>query len=802
MISKKSIAKGLITLLLTSSLLAFTEDFTDLTLVANAQEPQATSVAFDESFIPFRSFIPKYLSINSSVKSNTIKGLWLKLFDEQKANPNWSQKYYIDSSCDYIGLGAQRESFKDMDFARATGDFDAFLGNTIEANPEFLLELISSPEYNWIIQNKLANPSSYSYFAKAMSNLTKNYNYIGHDKDSDDNILKKYSYGSQTFDIWMLTSLAYLYEGDRSETYLSNEQVEWLKSYQRWLYEDYVTNGENSLAKKYPSIYELIARSSDAANNYLGKGQEFFDYVIATKKGAGAWLNLNDEIDIQGLDEIDDLASLFNTSAGWCGGERNDCRDHDACTEKAKKVDILAMKLHENPKAMEYISNNESVYAIHGESEKEQNTWFFRYHVKHSDAGIPIPTIPGLVNVIAGGNRATAISSIDQYRGTCDGVQCANASTTARIYLKDLLYDETVRPNGAKNPQNITWSYSGNNAYYYSANGGYDSYSTAKVPEVSVSDTSITYERLKDKKGNYINSFKFNLTNLRTEEQLKNAYIQITAYDGSFCNSRGWEGGPGNWSTYFSCSAQVTFGNPVIEDKADDCDITEHVFNDASIQWNDDYTSATITYSCEKNPIHHKDVQTTTKITSETVDGMIIYTAVDDRENTYTEKVPIEGSAGKGYVTIQLTPQNCTNNYRSITSSEVIVPGGAQSDMRPPRYTASKASIDGVINKNIIPLGAKKIEFSYVASEYLEQLKINIHSESGKIIGQAFVPSGSGSGKVTAILFANSDANIRNSYVTFTGSASTIHHRNDYWYAGQPAPSTATIGITEMKVYY
>lgn len=820
MSKKRKILKHVITIVITVTMLFATNSYSGLTLQVMAEENSTDiqqSSSTDKNFVPMRSFIPRYLSFNSSVQSNTIKGLWEKLFYEESINPDWSKKYYAGADSDYIGLGGMLKSFNGINFAADSSDFDAFFGNTLEANPEFLGELLSidgyaklQPKYyannaaqiqnlmQEIIFNKMSNPSVYKYFAKSFARLTADGLYIGDSNNSDNNILKNLTYQNQSFDIWALTCLASLYEGNGNETYLSQKQVSWLQSYQKWLYDNYVDSPENSLATKYASIYELIARSTYASNNYRGKGQEFFNHVVNSKKGIGVWLNQNDNISISGLEEVDDLVSLFNTSSGWCGGVKTNCRNHDSCISKALLVDKLALAVHDNSVAMNYIQNNDIVYTVHGAKVTDQNSWLFRYHIKHSHDGIPMEPMQKVVTIVSGGNRATASSSVNMYRGHTDGVVVANASATGRVYIKDILYDEKTNPKGAKNPQNITVTYGGEgqlNCQKASTNNSYSEATYTMSPSISVNDPSITYVSVG------ANSYKFDLTNIVSEEQLRNAYVQITAYAGSSCNSRGATPEGDNTYTVY-CAARVGFYDPIVEDKPDDCDLNGHDFDRASIEWSDDYDQATITYSCSHNRIHHSDVQITTNITSEMNDGFIVYTAVDNRENTYTKRVKINGQVGDGFTNISLSPENASGYYKTITNSEVIVPGGAQSDMCPPRYTSAQVRISGNIKSGSIPLGASKIVFHYVVSEHLEDLKIYIYSENGKIIGQAVVPSGSFSGSVTAIIFSNSDLSLRGSYVAFSGSASSTHWRHDYWYSGQPAPATATLGITGMTVYY
>ncbi|MCR5101306.1 MAG: hypothetical protein K6B41_08110 [Butyrivibrio sp.] len=430
-------------------------------LVASAEGSTTFTVA-DESFIPTRSFYPYYISVNSSCTSKLVKDLWARLlYEERNFNtlPNkgsytsWSNEYYT-SDANYIGIGGTSVNWKGKVFSTDTGDFDAFLGNSLEANPEMFGQFLGLPGYENsdyvkgydtfrnIFQEKLSKPEIYKNFSKSIVALTKDGKYL-------DGSSASVSYNGETFSYWILCALAYYYEGDGSETYLSNTQAQWLENQAPNLVNRYVSSGAtafngskwvasgNSLAGKYEPVYNLCARSSAGVNN-ASKNKEFFNYVVASGHGAGAFLNKHNSINIAGLSDIDDMVSLFNLSDGWCGGlcaSGSGCSSHTgACNAitkasckpvnqggKATAKDVICVQLHKNSTAEGFLLSNESIKNAYGTDASKSETWQYRHRVKHMGlTGSQVPTDKVAVDAV----RAT--NSIPDPDSSRQGNYCPN----------------------------------------------------------------------------------------------------------------------------------------------------------------------------------------------------------------------------------------------------------------------------------------------------------------------------------------------------------------------------------------
>ncbi len=826
----KKLIRNFISLVMAFLLLFLANDYSGITMVVQAKEEVP---AFDENFIPFRSFIPRYLSINSSVKSKTIKYLWKKLLHEEALDPAWSTKYYVDNSTDYIGLGGIEKSFSGITFATDSRDFDAFFGNSIVANPELFQELMASEEFAPIIYSKLIDPITYPFFAKSMAELTFQGLYLGDSSTSSDNILKNYTYNNLSFDILMLNCLASLYEGDGTETYLSSIQVNWLMSYERFLYDDYADNKEASLAFKYPAIYDLIARSADASNDYRQLGQEFFDYVISSERGAGPWLSQNININIEGLQKKDNIISLFNSAEGWCGGNdaSNNCSNKQECIEKASENDKFALALSKSTHAMTYIKNNSATNSAYGLSQYDAKGWQYRYRIKHtkwpvdSNGNIIATNIVPMNRVVnsSGGGRAVAKSWGSIYRGMGDGMVVANTSTYQTLYLKNILPSD-ANPNGVANPHEIIIP-----IYYEGAvnthvsvgpkNAGDSlSHNTTTYSDYSITysdgiiykgTTSIDYYGLGGENPNTPHTtvlyYQFDTSNLKDLNSLNNAYIQIRATAGCGTDS---VNGPGantyeGSTSYAYCNVG---GMPTIFVKSpvDDCDLNGHDYTGEAI-FNQDNTDATIIYTCSKDSTLEKEHTLTyhvseSDITTKTQNGVTTYTVVGKSGESYTKNVGLDDETNL-FTEVPLSPNNATNYYQSNYSDKVIYHGGGilQSNLTRSQ-TSADAKINGAITAGSIPLGAKRLVFHFTASEKLEELNIKVLSETGKIIGQCFTTDNTG--KCEIKILNTSDAALKNCYVVFSGHASTFHTKNDLWWNPGAAPSTATIGITSMEIYY
>lgn len=833
-----------------------------ITVTAAESAVTTTDTGFSENFIPTRSFYPSYLSKNASQKSTTIKKIWERLFYEEWKNPNWSKAqskggYYVNETTDYHSLGEGPKSFEGKNFAKDSKDFDAFLGQSLISNKEFLGELVGLPGYAPIesklhpnettnIQNlmknivytKLTNPETYQYFAKAMAELTADGAYIGvntvdkagHVVKGCNNLLKDVSYNGQPFDIWMLSCLAFLYEGDGSETYLNDAQVAWLKSYQRYLYDDYVDNGANSLAKKYPSIYELIARSTDASNNYRGYGQEFFNYVVDSKQGGGAWLNQNTNINVANLEQVDNLAEMFKFAIGWCGGFENEntCRDHASCIHKMTDYDKFAMALKNNTTALYYINANETVSATFGKSINDQNGYQYRYMVKHTR---PLDnTNPNSLNIpmnnlmISKGNtRQTAKSWHSSFHGEGTGVAVAYAHLLTTLNLKDILPSDS-NPDGVSNPQFIIIGIYAEGEYACKmtkdppTNGNTNSHSVSRkkdfkitcsegidpIGEVKFKD----YEALggvptKNKK-NVTKFYKFDVSGLTDVSMLEAAKIQISVGASSSADATNAAGSSSpEGATYYTYARVDAMPTVFVESPINDCDINEHSYN-GSIKWGENYSTATITYTCRKDNTldkSHNMILTSPVITHDTINGITTHKAIGAYGETYRMVVNKDNRKPMEPAKVILNDSNASNYKDNDYGAIVINPMGSGPNDIHYGYTHASVKLhNGSLRKGHIPLGVKKIEIYYTASEVLEELIFYVKSGNGKTIGYAYVTSNTG--KVTINLSDTSDKALTDSYIDFDGSAYTKHELNDYWWNGQPAPSSAKLSVDKILMYF
>ncbi|MCR4830778.1 MAG: hypothetical protein K5883_04925 [Pseudobutyrivibrio sp.] len=460
-----------------------------------AQAANSTYTLENESFIPSRSFYPYYISIYSSCKSNLIKGIWERVLYEENNYSSynnkgtygtWAQEYYTGAAVNYISSNGASTSWQNINFSTNSGDFDIFLGNTLEANPEMLGEMlglrgytaVSSKTgqysqaslldtYRKVIYEKLASPEKYKSFAKSMVSLTKYGKYLS------DGALSSAAYNGKTFDYWMLCTLAYFYEGDGSETYLSQKQVAWLENYAPTLVNEYVGSGATSfngvnwipsgtsLAGKYKPIYNLIARSSAGVNN-SAKNKEFFNYVVSSGTGAGTWLNRHNSINIARLNNFDNLTNLFAFSDGWCGGlcANVTCHSHtatcyklDNCKSMANSNDLICVQLHRNPTADDFLKSNQSILNVYGADANQSDTWQFRHRVKHtnySNSGSETKSIRAAEYADGAGIRVKMIED-------ADGQEWEYVKTTAVIDLAKVLAN-----SNAPQTVSVTFFYEGN----------------------------------------------------------------------------------------------------------------------------------------------------------------------------------------------------------------------------------------------------------------------------------------------------------------------------------------------------
>ena len=795
----------------------------------------------DMTFIPFRDQIPYYLSTNSDSKSELVKKLWAKLFYEEL---NWSsgQSFY-DSNYDawwkkykgttYIGLDGQQKNISGQ-ITYSTGDFEAFIGNTLEANPEFLGQLLGLPDYEPLstdengitfLRNVIGKYLLYSshptrfdkYFVNSIVNLTKDGKYL------DENLSTVYCNGIRA-DYCMLSTLASRYRKTNlaGQQYLSKAQIEWIESYQLELYDSYTKGSSNTLKKlvsKNANLYDLIARSSYAANNRNKYGNIFFNYVVNSGKGAGAWLNLNNNINIPAMAGVDDLVSLFNLSDGWCGNSSNSsCYNHTNCINKATTNDIIAYALYRSAPALSYIRTNTKTGAAFGLNNKDENGWWYRYTVKHTKWSESTGTSTVQAINAASGKSERAVCHSQMSKHTGNGLVTCSAGTSITVYTKDLLYNASTK-TGSNAPKSVTigvWyeasrpgvehsaraykansNNKNNDSTEYIKNISFD-YSTGIIPpEAGVSEYNYTGSK-PDTYGaiSAYRYYTFDLQNLNYT-QLQNGYITINTAASNFAYATARE--TEEWA-YASCGAMPTV---YVTCPLPDCDINGHNFDTRYPTWASDHSYVNITYTCSKDTTHSKTVRIN-NITASTSKGLITYKAIGAYNEPYTTVVSAGGTEVSVTSSVKLSSSNATDYYSSVTSSD-IEESHQSAGMYGGLYTTSAiATIKGSVVKGIIPVGVRKITFNYVASEKMDELLIAVHSSSGKIIGRGGTnvtnSINKSNGTVTINLNASSDLDLYNSYITITGKASSTHTNS--MTQGKPSPATATIGVTGMIFTY
>ena len=812
----------------------------------------------DESFIPSRSFYPYYISIYSSCKSNLIKGMWERVLYEEtnfgahknKGNyGSWASEYYADADTNYISTNGISTSWPNINFSSNTGDFDIFLGNTLEANPEMLGEMLGlngytaitskSGEYSQaslldtyrnIFCNKLSNPTSFKGFANAMLALTKNGKYL------TDGALKSAVYNGKSFDYWMLCTLGSFYEGDGNETYLSNTQVNWLESYTSVLLNEYINsgtkafNGTNwiptgtSLAGKYKSIYNLIARSSAGVNN-SSKNKEFFNYVVASGTGAGVWLNKHNSINVPNLNTVNDLASLFSFSDGWCGGlcSGATCHSHtatcfnpDNCRKLATGNDVIAVQLHRNSVAEDFIKSNPQLINVYGDNADKSGTWQYRHKVKHTHYNNNSASQTKAIYA-ADGNISTG--KLDDMDG---GQEWINLRSTAVIDLAKVLANTnapqrvtltfwyTDQKNNNNTPKDFDvathWEASSPNVFivnptylHYTGLNSKDSpdgnkYQTgedAGYPSMYIGNENPAQWYVDPEDGYNYKCYEFDISNL-SEDELRNGWIKVTNHS-QIHGTRGDEyGGTGPMHI-------VT-----VDDAINDCDINGHnwqVKNASDVVWAGDYSSVNITYTCEKR-ISEKISYSAKTTAVKSADGKYItYKAQGVKGEPYS-RVTKSTAGGAGLTkTIQINP-NITVNHAPTSdqhsSSTVIYPGGAKSTSV---WTQANSRIKFCI-PNQIPAGTQKVQIYFYASEKLDNLDIQILS-NGKTIGQGSSSKTStfdaANGIVTIPLIKTSDEYLNNAYINITGDAQSHH---EVPRGNTPSTATTKIGVTKMVLYF
>ena len=275
------------------------------TLGINAYAKEQEIYTINESFIPSRSFIPQYLTMYSGFKSDLMKKLWEKVIYEEatwsnEKNPDGTQKYpwYTNgmsswtakygANSTFTGLGGVTHKAAEYpSISNDKTDFDAFFALALKTNPEFLGELLGLKGYSSVstvaygnknlasplsttrnmISSHLKNPGDYKYFTEAITELTKNGDYLNNSS------LRDITIDGIQLDYLFLNSLAsqYRMKDEQGQLILSATQIKWIEdNYQEPLYNAYTKGNDGHLKKMvndYPALFDLIARSKYAANN-------------------------------------------------------------------------------------------------------------------------------------------------------------------------------------------------------------------------------------------------------------------------------------------------------------------------------------------------------------------------------------------------------------------------------------------------------------------------------------------------------------------------------------------------------
>ncbi len=804
---------------------------------------EASDFTIDETFAPTRNYIPQYLSMYSGFRSDLMKKLWEKVIYEEanwngeklpdgtpkypwftKKYSTWTKKY--GHSATYTGLGGTSKKAEDLSsISYDSTDFDAFFAVALKTNPEFLGELLGLSGYDAVstvaygnpnlsspldatrkmVTAHFKNPANYTHFTDAVIELTSDGTYLNNPS------LKEISIDGIRLDYLFLTTLAakYRVKNFEGEFVLSNTQIHWIEdNYQKPLYDAYTLNNNQALknlVQSYPSLYDLIARSKYAANNVNGYGQIFFNYVVDSKIGGGTFLNLNDSINIAGLNDIDDIAGLFTVSAGWCKGVESShvCYNHTNCVNNGTAGDYIATMLSKNSTAKNYILANNVTKTAFGVD--NYSGWRNRYRIKHTKySGTPTDTLRfnNISYNYSTDGRRTCESTSPGYGMGGPRTSCSSTTTIA-VPLGRL--PESVRGT----LQRITvYSASRGTNWNYGA-GGYGLHMdvafrgfSSNNPKVRFLDMALpthtnsngsTYTwpdtvQLSNPERDiaYVIPTVFDVSDLNDEE-MKNCviYVTVMAIDGAYHES-------GDGGTDRGTALSTTLGYVDCECTIDDCDINGHKYEGEAF-FSEDYSSATIKYNCETNRLHTAE-ETVTDIT-EVIDGNLkTYVAKGSMGSSFSSgKINI--ATGEAYTdkTIVINNDTATGTFASTgTNNERVYPEGSVSN-----YTFKKAvtNVDASIKSGIIGPGVKSVSVDVSASADLEDLQIIIYAADSTPIGRSsFKNSGE---RFTAYLKYKDNEHLDGAYMKITGRSSTRNEERFTPLVGGPEPATA---VTRLKL--
>ncbi|QFJ53898.1 hypothetical protein [Pseudobutyrivibrio xylanivorans] len=821
-----------------------------LTVAFSLALPTTSHIVYAEStntFVPFRNYIPAYLAKNSDTTSELVTKLWAKLFYEESTwspNSNQGKISWVDKYDDtFFGLGGTEKRVSDVvknnngNIALSTGDFEAFFANTLLANPKFFGQLLGLNRYKAISDNTsgtaylreimcsyLAQPDKYKYVSEAILKLTADHPEYLVGKPLAQ-VSATVNGVNKTADYWLLTTLASFYKvktADGSGYVLSTKQTSWVESYQLALYKEYINaggyQGNNSLAGKYPSIYELIARSKYAANNYGGDGvkgnggnaaQNFFNYIVSTGKGGGAWLNLNDNISITGLDTIDNIEELIGMAEGYCGGLENYllCDSSVNCRKNAVPIELYMYKLYKNNTAVNFINGNSTLNPLLNGT----GGYIERFKAKHLGRNANgtlsqyIYAGPNAIEKKENSWSCACWDNLGYHDGgrpkTCSASVSATLSVGSAAFLPTAKYiiisatDGTSLAVTSGNQGNGKWTNRPDLSNWSLISNGVNIKSAIPEPTYIGEGTGSSPRRL-----------RFDISSLSaTQRANATLYVQFESYDSYSPNCPNGSGSHGTVTAKVGVSGTVE----VITTYAD-CDVKGHTWNcDATL--NSDMKTATITYTCGKNATHtHTITNAPVKVT--TTDSEIVYSVFAAKLNDYKVVKRVARTTGSSDQTILLNSSNTSGSLLvSASSSKVNEPAGSKSSRI---YTEANVNMYCSVHAGVIKAGAKSVTLNFNkinTKDVFKNLSITLYSSTGKIMGtnkQTVV--GTQDMDIHNSQYTNdytvrlvpaqwTDSDYENCYLVISASACAQNWTSP---GNTPSPATAKIQLDSLTINY
>ncbi|WP_458457967.1 hypothetical protein [Pseudobutyrivibrio sp.] len=237
--------------------------------------------------------------------------------------------------------------------------------------------------------------------------------------------------------------------------------------------------------------------SAEAANstNSTHPAQEFFDYAEKEPlMSAGSFLNLVNGVNIEGLEEIKSIATLFTMTHGFCAGHMENDSTHP-CDNKnncklynhgglASKKDEMAYYLHITSETMNFVRGNSTVYTAYTNPSNIEGGWLEKFNNKHPDINNPTPpTYTDTADIVTGGNHdGNYDSGCEKWEG-----RTISSSVSGPLYINIGKIDEVHPDQPLSRVQKITfssWCAAGGNfsngGWSYTING-VDASSSGKI---------------------------------------------------------------------------------------------------------------------------------------------------------------------------------------------------------------------------------------------------------------------------------------------------------------------------------